>query len=390
MVRWLTKTTLHKKRVLVRVDFNVPLKDGRILDDFRIRAHLPTLKLLIGGGNTIILLAHIGKPGGKPVPALSAKPVARRLSRLLNKKIKLISNPFSNSSAKVIRSSPLGSVFLIENVRFWRGEEKNDAAFAKKLAALGEIFVQDAFGEIHRPYATMVGIPRLLPSYGGPLLQKELKALSPLRHHPLKPFVVIMGGAKISTKLQLIRDLAKRADRVLLGGALANTALKARGFKIGRSLFEPETIPEARRIVKNNKKLILPVDAIVATSPDATRTKEKTITHIGDDDFIFDIGAQTVRQFTKELKRAKTILWNGPMGITEKKQFSKGTVDIAKALRRVKAYKVVGGGDLAVLLKKYHLLKGIDHIATGGGSTMTLLSGRDLPALDALEKAGHK
>ncbi|MDO8561100.1 MAG: phosphoglycerate kinase [bacterium] len=387
MIRWIDEAPPRKKRVLVRVDFNVPLNKGRILDDFRIRAHLPTIRGLLKNKNTIILLTHIGKPGGKIVPALSARPVARRLSRLLGKKVVLITNPFSNASVNTIRRTPLCSIFLIENVRFWKGEEKNDAVFAKKLSRLGEVFVQDAFGEIHRPYATMIGLPRFLPSYGGPLIKKEISALSPLMHHPKKPFVVIMGGAKISTKLKLIENLAKRADRVLLGGALANTALKIKGFKIGKSPFEQKTMPAVRRIAKN-KKLILPTDAIVAESPNSRNISKKTISKIGKNDFILDAGKQTIRLFAKELKSAKTILWNGPLGLIERKEFSNGTAEIAKVLRRIKAYKVVGGGDLVAFLKKRRLLKGINHIATGGGSTMTLISGNKLPAIDALKKAG--
>lgn len=385
MIRWLDPNTISKKRVLVRVDFNVPLKKGYILDDFRIRAHMTTFKTLLKKKNTLIILTHIGKPDGKRVPSLSAKPIADRLSRLVGKKVELIANPFAASSIKNIKKSRPGSIFLIENVRFWKGEEKNDPAFAKKLARLGEVFVEDAFGAIHRPHASIIGIPRHLPSYGGLLLKKETEAIRPLTEKHRRPFIIIMGGAKISTKLGLIKDLMRKADRVLLGGALANTALAALGFPVGRSLVEKKSIAAVRKILQKNHKLLIPHDFVVSSSHLASKLFVRSAKDVGKKEVILDIGPITVQLFMREIKKAKTILWNGPLGVAEKKRLAEGTIRVAKYLARLKAYKVIGGGDLVAIFKRYGLISKVSHVATGGGAALALVAGESLVGLQALE-----
>ncbi|MFY9461788.1 MAG: phosphoglycerate kinase [Candidatus Sungiibacteriota bacterium] len=387
MIRWLGPKTLRKKRVLVRVDFNVPIEKGRILDDFRIRAHLPTLRMLLKNKNTIIILAHLGKPDGKKVPSLSLKPAAARLARLLGKNVKLVSDPFSKSAVKKIESAESGSVFLVENIRFWKGEEKTDERFAGSLARLGEVFVQDAFGVIHRPHASVVELPRLMPSYGGLLLKKEIEALKPLVNRPLRPFVVIMGGAKISTKLHLLRAFVRRADRVLIGGALANTVLAALGFPVGKSLLEKNILPMVRKIALRDRKILFPHDVIAARSPRAAKFSAKSIGDIAKDDMILDIGNDARRMFIKELKRAKTIFWNGPLGLVEKKEYALGTLAVARSLRGIRAYKVIGGGDLVAFFEKHRLAKSVSHFATGGGSSLMFIAGFSLPGMRAMEKS---
>lgn len=389
MIRWLSPKTLQKKRVLVRVDFNVPIKNSRIQDDFRIKAHLPTLKLLLEGGNTLIILTHIGKPDGKRVPSLSALPITHRLSILLKRKIEFISDPFRKTSAEKIKRARPGSIFLVENLRFWKGEEKNDPNFAKAIAELGDIFIQDAFGVIHRAHASVTLLPRFLPTYGGLLLKKELTALNPLVVNPKRPFVVIMGGAKISTKLALIKAFSKKADRVLLGGALANTILAAFESPVGKSAIENKIMPTVKKMLVHKSKLIFPEDAVVANIPNARRETEKRTSDIGKTEIILDIGSKTATAFIKELNRAKTIFWNGPLGLVENKAFARGTLKVAKAIGKIPCYKVVGGGDLIAFFHKHNLASGITHFATGGGSTLTLLAGEKLPGLEALKNTRH-
>ncbi|MBI2640090.1 MAG: phosphoglycerate kinase [Candidatus Sungbacteria bacterium] len=386
-IRWIKPKNPAGKRVLVRVDFNVPIKNGKIEDDFRIKAHLPTLHALLKGQNTVIILTHIGKPAGKKIPAFSARPIARRLSKLLKRRVTLISNPFTLPAARTIKNAPAGSIFVIENLRFWNGEEKKDETFANNLSRLGDVFVQDAFGVIHRAHASITRLPFLLPSYGGLLLKKELTALKPLATNPKRPFVVIMGGVKISTKLALIRAFSQKADRVLLGGALANTILAALASPVGKSVIEKKTIPAVKRMLANGTKLVFPKDAVVASTQNARRGTKKLIADIAKTEIILDIGPETATAFIRELNRAKTIFWNGPLGFVENNAFRAGTLKVARAIHKLRCYKVIGGGDLIAFFHKRNLASRISHFATGGGSTLTLLAGKKLPGLEALKKA---
>lgn len=385
MIKWLHANTIRRKRVLVRVDFNVPVSDGRILDDFRIKAHLPTLKTLLRNRNILILIAHIGRPDGKKIGAMSLRPAARRLSALLGRRVCFVPDPRDAELRKKIKTSAPQSVFLIENVRFWPGEKKNDRAFAKMLADLGEVFVQDAFGVIHRSESSVTGLPRFLPSFGGLLLQKELEALSPLVVKPKHPFVVIMGGAKIETKLPLIKALIKKADRVLLGGSLANTMLASLGFPVGKSKIEQSAVSELRRVAIQDGKLVMPQDVITARSLNDSHPRAKPIKEVSESEFILDIGPETIKAFAAEIKTAKTMLWNGPLGLIEKKQFAKGTLLVAKLFAASRAHKIIGGGDLASVFKKYGISSRNIHVATGGGSALSLIAGNSLPGLSALE-----
>ncbi len=387
MIRWISKISPAKKRILVRVDFNVPLDNGRIRDDFRIKAHLPTLRLLLKGDNTMTILTHIGEPEGKKVASLSTHPVARHLSRLLKKKVTFVRDPFAKTWIKKIRAARPGSVFMVENIRFWKDEERNSSRFAKALACLGEVFVQDAFGVIHRAHASVTGLPRLMPSYGGLLLKKELDALRPLAEHPRRPFVVVMGGAKISTKLHLLKSSIRRADRILIGGALANTVLAALHFPVGKSLVEKNMLAVINKIAIQDKKLLFPHDFVVARSANASKFSTKSIHDIGKNDIIFDIGKDARRMFARELKRAKTIFWNGPLGLVEKKEYALGTLAVAKSLQRIRAYKIIGGGDTVAFFEKHGLASGISHFATGGGSSLMFIAGLPLPGLKALKQS---
>lgn len=385
MIRWLKKNSLQKKRVILRVDFNLPMKNGEIADDFRIHAHLPTIRALLDGKNTVIILTHVGKPNGKKIPSFSARLIAVRLSRLLKKKVEFIYDPFTPSAMKKILNAKPASVFLVENMRFWIGEEANDPKFAEKLSFLGEAFVQDAFGVIHRNHATLAVLPRFLPSYGGILLKKEIDSLSPLVRHPRRPFMIIMGGAKISTKLRLLRSFVKKADKIFLGGALANTALAAIGHRTGKSLIETGALNAAKKILMTSKNILLPKDAVVATSR-SSETEVRRVDAVQENEIIFDIGPKTRVFFAKELRRAKTIFWNGPLGFAEEKKYAIGTLALAKNLQRIHAYKVIGGGDLIAFFDKYRLQNGIAHFASGGGSTLAFLAGEKLPGLKALKK----
>lgn len=384
MIRWLGKNSFKGKSVILRADFNVPMSNGTIVDDFKVRAHLPTLHALLGGKNTIVILTHLGKPGGKRIPALSAKPLAHRLSRLLKKSVTFIPDPLSPRSLGKIAGAKPASVFLVENVRFWKGEEGNSPTFAKSLSRLGEAFVEDAFGVSHRKHATLTLLPRLLPAYGGLLLKKEIDSLTFLTRLQKKPFIIIMGGSKISTKLKLLTSCTKRADKILLGGALANTALAALGYRVGRSLVERAAFNATRKILKTNTHILLPTDIVVAAPPQK-KAVVRPIGMVKENEIILDIGPETRRHFIKELKQANTIFWNGPLGLVEEKKYIPGTLAIAKALGEMRAYKVIGGGDLIAFFDKHQLQKGIAHFASGGGSTLAFLAGEKLPGLEAIK-----
>lgn len=383
MIRWLRTHPLKNKRVIVRVDFNVPMKGKKILDNFRIRASIPTIRLLLKSKNTVVLITHLGQPQRPHDPAFSVRPVAKHLAKLLKHPISVISDPKNTRERARITTAKLGSVFLLENIRFWPEEEKNSPAFAKMLAGFGDAFVEDAFGVIHRAHASVARLPHLLPAYGGLLLESELKNLDPLVQHPRRPFVVLMGGAKIKTKMPFIRSFLQKGDRVLIGGALANTILKVRGIPIGQSRFEPDMLREAKRIA-SHPQLFLPKDARVATGKGRT-TAVRKIRAIEHNDAILDIGPETERAFAQEIRQANTVLWNGPLGLIEKKQFRHGTFAIAQSLKKSRAYIVVGGGDLVPMLERAKVIKYIDHIATGGGSTLAYITGFPLPGLEAIQ-----
>ncbi|KKT86241.1 MAG: Phosphoglycerate kinase [Parcubacteria group bacterium GW2011_GWA1_Parcubacteria_45_10] len=398
-MRFLPKQSFFKnKQVLLRVDFNVELRKNRVLDDFRIRQTLPTIKYLQKNAARLVLISHLSNE------TESLAPVAKHLAKLSRRKVFFVPGKIS-SAAKLVNALPKKSVVLLENLRFDKGEKANQPAFARKLAGLADVFVFDAFGVSHRKDASVVGVPKLLPSFAGLLMENELKSLEKLKKQAKKPFVAIFGGAKMETKLPLIKNFAKRAratpealvrraDYVLLGGALANTFLKAKGVNVGKSLYEKKFVSRAKKLLKN-KKIILPDDYLVAQSL-GSRTSHlfSVVSHkLSVGGYIGDIGPTSTKEFSKIISRAKTIIWNGPMGYYENPVFARATFEVAKAvLANKKAFKIIGGGDTTAFLKNAKLpitnyqLPNL-FISTGGGAMLEYLSGKELPGVAVLEKS---
>lgn len=359
------------KRVLVRVDFNVPLKNNRIVDDERIRAALPTIKFLLKNKAKIILMSHLGRPKGKVVDSLRLKPVATRLSRLLKTKVKYVD---------CIDVKTPGKLTLIENLRFYPEEETNNKSFAKKLASLADLYVNDAFAVCHRKHASVHAITKYLPSYAGFLLEKEIKALTILLKKPKKPFIAIMGGAKVSSKISVLQALLKKVDALLIGGAMTFTFYKSLGYETGKSLVEADKVKMAKSLLK---KVILPVDVVVAST---TKSKPKVCSakNIPKNAIGLDIGPETRLIYAEMIRNAKTVFWNGPLGLFEQKPFDKGTKAIAKAIASCKGITVVGGGDSVEAIKKFKLKNKFTHVSTGGGAALEFVEGKKLPGISAL------
>lgn len=381
------------KRVLVRVDFNVPLEQGRITDDTRIRATLPTIQELIQRGARVILLSHLGRPDGKVREELRLAPVAERLSELLGQPVRYVRDCLGPEVEQAVRELRPGEVLLLENVRFYPEEEQNDPEFARRLAALGDLFVNDAFGAAHRAHASTEGIAHYLPAVAGLLMERELEFLSRTLEHPRRPFTALIGGAKVSTKIKVLDNLLQKVDRLLIGGGMANTFLKAQGYEVGRSLLEPEFVEYAAGLLQRAQErgvaLLLPVDAVVAPEPrpDAPR-QVVDIARVPSDMMILDIGPRTVEQFAQALRESATILWNGPVGLFEVPPFAEGTRALAEVIAeatRHGAISVVGGGDTVAAVEQMGLGAQITHLSTGGGAALELLEGRVLPGVAALE-----
>jgi len=375
-------------RVFVRVDFNVPLSEsGTITDDSRIRAALPTIEYLLEQDATVIIGSHLGKPKGKPDPRFSLKPVADHLVKLLKQNPIFLPDCVGPDVVRTLQTVPPKSVVLLENLRFHPGEEKNYRDFGKALAALADFYVNDAFGTAHRAHASTVGMTAFFAQpAAGLLMEKELAYLEPLLDTPPRPFVVIIGGAKISDKAGVIKNLLPRVDRLLIGGCVAFNFLKARGYKIGKSIWDPELMPEVEKI-HTDARLVIPVDVVVAPSADAVDVKNVSVEQISDDDIGFDIGTETAAMFSQIITTARTVVWAGPMGMFEKEPFSQGTRAIAQSLAeatRRGATTIVGGGDTGAALKKTGLAEHITHISTGGGATLEFLEGKILPGIAAL------
>lgn len=385
-MRFLTEAKVKNQKVLVRVDFNVDLDEkGKILSDFRIRAVLPTLNYLKQqGARKIILISHLGKPQGRE-EKYSLRPIAECLTKLLREKViflpdckgKLIQETIENSS---------DTFFLLENLRFYLEEEANDKKFAQELAKLADFYINDAFGVCHRKNASVVAITEFMRSYAGFLLEKEIKNLSRLLTNYQRPLVLILGGAKISTKLPLIKRFLEKGDFILIGGALANTILKAWDFKVGRSLVEKEMLEEAKNLGSQKAELILPGDFLVGEDFKTFQVKTRGLGEVKNKEIILDIGPIALKTYCQIIKEARTIIWNGPMGYFENPLFSKGTEEIARAISQSKAFKVVGGGETLIILEKLQLLEKMDFVSTGGGAMLEYLSGQKLVGLKALEK----
>ncbi len=377
------------KRALVRVDFNVPIKDGRVTDDTRIVAALPTIEYLIEHGAKVILMSHLGRPKGKVVPEMSLRPAAERLSELLGREVKFLPDCVGPEVEAAVAAMKPGDVVLLENTRFHPEEKKNDPEFARKLAALGDVFVNDAFGSAHRAHASTEGVAHYLPAVAGFLMEKELDVLGKLLEAPEHPFIAILGGAKISDKIGVIRNLLTRVDGLLIGGGMANTFLKAEGYEVGDSLVEDDSVPLAKDLLESAPNLIhLPVDAVIADrfAPDA-ESKVVGVDRVPQGWRILDIGPATVAHFANRLSGAKTVFWNGPMGVFEFPKFAEGTFAIARVLADLKdAVTIIGGGDSVAAVKESGLAEKMTHISTGGGASLELLEGKTLPGVAALEK----
>lgn len=388
-ITFIDQTKITGKRILVRVDYNVSFKKdkpGEINDDTRIRSSIPTLNLLLKQDNKLILMSHLGKPKGRD-KAFSLKSVAERLQEFFpNYQVKLVDDFLADRS--FIDAQDNNTILVLENTRFYEGEKKNDSEFSKALANLADIFVCDAFGSVHRPHASVVGVAKYLPSYGGLLLKKEVESIKSAIENPKRPVIAIIAGAKISSKIGLIEKLMKVADSVLIGGAMTNNFLKAEGLEIGKGLVEGEYISEAKRLLELPGSLILPIDRRIGNKDDTISSPSiKKVQDIGVDDETLDIGPQTEKLFAKKIAFAKTIIWNGPVGYFENSQFAKGSKAIYDAIiANVSAVSVVGGGDTLSVIKKEPDKDKITHISTGGGAMLELIEKGTLPGLEALKK----
>jgi phosphoglycerate kinase len=378
---------VKNKHVLVRVDYNVPIKDGKVGDDTRIRAAMPTIDYLLQQGAAVILCSHLGRPKGGPDPKFSLKPVADYLAQLMGKPVAFADDcigPVAEAAAKALKP---GEVLLLENTRFHPEEEKNDLDMARKLASLADIYVNDAFGSAHRAHASTEGVARFLPAVAGFLMEKEIQYLGQAIADPKRPFVTILGGAKISDKIGVIRNLLTKADVILIGGGMANTFFKAQGYPVGDSLVEDTALDTARELLKDaSTHMRLPVDVVIADKFEAeAQSKVIPMGPVPDGWRILDIGPQTVAAYAKVIKSAGTVVWNGPMGVFEFPRFAEGTYGVAHAVADSQAVSIIGGGDSVAAIQQSGLTDKITHISTGGGASLEMLEGLELPGVAALQ-----
>ncbi|WP_459933871.1 phosphoglycerate kinase [Fundidesulfovibrio butyratiphilus] len=397
-MRFLDEMDVSGKRLLIRVDYNVPLSGGQVADDTRIKASLPTLELALSKGNSLILCSHLGKAKGKPDPKLSLAPAAKRLEELLGRPVIMAKDCLGPEVEAQAAALKPGEILMLENLRFHAGEEKGDMEFAKAVAKLGDVYVNDAFGTAHRAHASVTGFPALMGACcGGLLLKKEWKFLGETLEKPVRPFVAVTGGAKVSSKLAVLKHLLVKVDALIIGGAMANTFLKAQGLGVGKSLVENDLLGEAAAILEEAKKkgvtIALPVDAVY--SKDAGKPLEEMakagtcpVNAVPDDAMVLDVGPASVEAFAKVLAPAKTVVWNGPMGAFENKAFADGTMGVAKILAGLDAVTVIGGGDTDSAVHQSGLADKMSFISTGGGASLEFMEGRGLPAFTALEACG--
>ncbi|MCR8868759.1 MULTISPECIES: phosphoglycerate kinase [Peribacillus] len=381
---------LKGKRVFCRVDFNVPMQDGKISDDTRIKAALPTISYLTEQGAKVILASHLGRPKGQVVEELRLAPVAERLSELSGKDVQKAEEAYGETVQSIIENMQNGEILLLENVRFYPGEEKNDQELAKSFAALADVYVNDAFGAAHRAHASTEGIAHHLPAVAGLLMEKELSVLGKALSNPERPFTAIIGGAKVKDKIGVIENLLEKVDHLIIGGGLGYTFIKAQGHEIGNSLLEEDKIELAKSFIESAKekgvKLHLPIDAVVTAefSPDA-ETDNVDIDAIPSDKMALDIGPKTSELFADVIKSSKLVIWNGPMGVFEFDKFANGTRTVAQALAEANdTYSIVGGGDSAAAAEKFGLAEKMSHISTGGGASLEFMEGKELPGVVAL------
>ncbi|MFC1930763.1 phosphoglycerate kinase [Chloroflexota bacterium] len=379
------------KRALVRVDFNVPLdeKTGEIIDDSRIRAALSTIKYLIERGAKVVLMSHFGRPKGKVVDELRMADIGERLSQILRQPVAVAKDCIGSEVEELVTRLENGDVLLLENLRFHPGEESNDAPFAKSLARLGDVFVDDAFGAAHRAHASISGITDYLPAVAGFLMEKEIENLGSILENPAHPFAALLGGAKISDKISILNNIMGKVDLLLVGGGMAATFLKAQSYEVGLSLIEPDMLNTTTSLIKEATKkgtrLLLPVDVMVADKIDnESKANAVTIENIPESERIVDIGPQTINNFSRELQNCRTVFWNGPMGIYEIPRFAKGTQEMARLLANLDAATIIGGGSTADVVNEMELADKMTFVSTGGGASLEFLGGEKLPGVEAL------
>ena len=389
-LRLMDTLNVERRRVLLRLDLNVPLKEGRVLDDTRVREAAPTVRSLAERGAIVVACSHLGRAKGKPDPALSLAPVAPVLEKYAGRPVRFIPDVVGENARQAVAQAKPGDVLLLENLRFEAGEEKNDPAFCAKLAALADVYVNDAFGTAHRAHASTAGVAAYFPERAaGPLMAREIAALMKVRDNPERPFVAVVGGAKISGKLETLQSLAKRADSVVLVGGMANTFLLAQGVPVGTSLVEADLVGTAKEILgaaaARGVEVMLPTDVVVATSPDAPgRTTD--VSGVKPDEAILDIGPRTRQRIGEIVAKAHTVFWNGPAGVFEKPAFAAGTLAIARALAASSAFTVVGGGESVAAVQQAGVAAKLSHVSTGGGASLEFLAGDTLPGVAVLEE----
>ncbi|HTL48458.1 MAG TPA: phosphoglycerate kinase [Verrucomicrobiae bacterium] len=390
-IKSIQEMDIKNKRVLIRVDYNVPMDEqGKITDDIRVSKSLDTIHYCTKQNARVILMSHLGRPKGAPDAKFSLKPVAQHLSGLLGKQVLMLPDCVGPEVESKVAAMKPGDVAMLENLRFHKEEEKNDPEFSRKLAALGDVYVDDAFGAAHRAHASVVGVTEFLPSAAGFLLAKEVEYLGKAISNPDRPFVTILGGAKVSDKVKLISNLIDKADTLLIGGAMAYTFYKLMGIKIGNSKFEPDGVPFAEEALKKAKQknfpMHFPSDRVIAPGIDRASEAKVTESDIPDGWSGFDIGPKTVESYKQILSKAKTIVWNGPVGLFEVKPFDKGTLELAKFIAGLKATKIIGGGDTAAAVRQFGLDDKMSHVSTGGGASLEFLEGTVLPGIAVLQE----
>lgn len=392
MKKTIKDVNFEGKRALVRCDFNVPMEDGKITDDGRIRAALPTIKYLVEAKAKVILMSHLGRPKGEPKAEFSLSKVADRLAELAGQPVKFAQSDVvvDDSVRKIASELQNGEIMLLENVRYRKEETDNDLHFAKELSELGDIFVQEAFGTAHRAHASTAGVAEYLPAVSGFLIEKEVKFLGDAVADPKRPFVAIMGGAKVADKIKVIDNLLEKVDTLIIGGGMSYTFFKAKGYEIGSSILDENGIELAKEIMdkanKLNKDLVLPVDIVVADKfENEANTKTVDAENIPSDMMGLDIGPKSIELFNKKISEAKTVVWNGPVGVFEMENFAKGTRAVADALAESDCISIIGGGDSAAAIKKFGLEDKMTHISTGGGASLEFLEGKELPGIAVIE-----